>query len=127
MKAVTAGIFSAPIAAESTNRKISQNTTSPISADGLAPGLILSTYWPLCPESRAWSSLALRSSLVTISSQQTIQGLLQTLSDLYGRGCEQISSSSSVAVGPAPVSERGYLDTETCLLPVWLREISDRA
>ncbi len=47
MNAVTDGIFNAPIAAESTNKKISQNTTPPINAAGLAPGLIFSTYWPL--------------------------------------------------------------------------------
>jgi hypothetical protein len=47
MNAVTDGIFNAPIAAVSTNRKINQNTTLPISAAGLAPGLIFATYWPL--------------------------------------------------------------------------------
>ncbi len=47
MNTVTAGIFSAPIAAERTNRKMSQNTTPAISADGLAPGLIFSTYSPV--------------------------------------------------------------------------------
>ena len=44
MNAVTDGIFNAPIAAVSTNKKISQNTTPPISADGLASGLIFATY-----------------------------------------------------------------------------------
>jgi hypothetical protein len=44
MNAVTDGIFNAPIAAVRTNRKISQNTTPPINADGLASGLTLSMY-----------------------------------------------------------------------------------
>ena len=65
MNAVTDGIFNAPIAAVRTNRKISQNTTPPISAEGLASGLIFATYWPLCPECNASSSLAFCNNTVT--------------------------------------------------------------
>ena len=50
---VSAGIFSAPMAAEIANRKMNQNATAPISLAGLAPGLTRSTYWPLRSECMA--------------------------------------------------------------------------
>ena len=44
MNVVSAGIFSAPIAADSANRKMNQYAVAPMRCDGRAPGLIRSTY-----------------------------------------------------------------------------------
>ncbi len=46
MKSLRAGIFSAPMAAETANRKTNQKATAPIRLAGDAPGLTRSTYWP---------------------------------------------------------------------------------
>jgi hypothetical protein len=46
MKLVSAGIFSAAIAAETAKRKMNQNATAPMRFAGDAPGLTRSTYWP---------------------------------------------------------------------------------
>ena len=43
------------MAADSTNRKMNQNTTDAIRRDGLAPGLTFSTYSPVWPECRCLS------------------------------------------------------------------------
>jgi hypothetical protein len=46
MNSLSAGILSAPMAAETANRKTNQKATAPIRFAGEAPGLTRSTYWP---------------------------------------------------------------------------------
>ena len=66
MNVLSAGIFSAPMAAEIANRKMNQNATLPIRRAGLAPGLTFSTYLPASLECRVRSSPTFSSSRATM-------------------------------------------------------------